>query len=75
MLIVGKRIKMQGFIVSDYSARAGEFYADMGRWLSAGKIEAEETIFDGIEKAPEAFIGLFSGENMGKMLVRLAAEA
>lgn len=75
MLIVGKRIKMQGFIVSDYSARAGEFYAEMGGWISEGKIQWEETIVEGIEKAPEAFIGLFSGENMGKMLVRLAPEA
>ena len=73
MLIVGKRIKMQGFIVSDYGARAGEFYADMGRWINEGKIQWEETIVAGIEKAPEAFIGLFSGENMGKMLVRLAS--
>ncbi len=73
MLIVGKRIKMQGFIVSDYSARADEFYAEMGRWIREGKIQWEETILEGIENAPEAFIGLFSGENMGKMLVRLAS--
>ncbi|MEZ4674030.1 MAG: hypothetical protein R2932_07265 [Caldilineaceae bacterium] len=42
MLIVGKRIKMQGFIVSDYMARAAEFYADMGQWINAGKIQWEE---------------------------------
>lgn len=72
MSIVGKRIKMQGFIVSDYMARVGEFYTDMGQWVADGQIRWEETIVDGIENAPEAFIGLFSGENMGKMLVRLA---
>lgn len=70
-LLIGKRIKMQGFLVSDYRARAAEFYQEMGAWISAGTIRWEETIIDGIASAPDAFIGLFSGENMGKMLVRL----
>jgi NADPH-dependent curcumin reductase CurA len=70
--IVGKRLKMQGFIVTDYMPRASEFYAEMGRWIAGGTIKWEETVVNGIENAPNAFIGLFSGENMGKMLVRLA---
>ena len=70
-LLIGKRLKMQGFLVSDYHARAAEFYQEMGAWISAGAIRAEETIVDGIASAPDAFIGLFTGENMGKMLVRL----
>ena len=70
-LLIGKRLKMQGFLVSDYRARAAEFYQEMGAWISAGAIRAEETIVDGIASAPDAFIGLFTGENMGKMLVRL----
>lgn len=75
MLIVGKRIKMQGFIVTDYMDRSQEFYRDMGQWIQQDKIHWEETIVDGIEAAPSAFIGLFSGENMGKMLVRLAPDS
>ena len=70
-LLIGKRLKMQGLLVSDYHARAAEFYQEMGAWISAGAIRAEETIVDGIASAPDAFIGLFTGENMGKMLVRL----
>ena len=70
-LLIGKRLKMQGFLVSDYRASTAEFYQEMGAWISAGAIRAEETIIDGIASAPDAFIGLFTGENMGKMLVRL----
>ncbi len=71
MTIVGKRLKIQGFIVSDFMARADEFYREMGQWIADGKIQWEETVVEGIDSAPDAFIGLFSGENMGKMLVRL----
>lgn len=70
-LIIGKRIKIQGYIVSDYTDRAGEFYADMSTWLAGGKIVNQETIVHGIEQAPAAFIGLFTGENVGKMLVKV----
>lgn len=69
--IIGNRLLLKGFIVSDYGARSAEFYADMASWLSSGKIQYEETIHDGIESAPDAFIGLFMGTNMGKMLVKL----
>ena len=70
-LIIGKRLKLQGYIVSDYRARTAEFYADMKEWIAAGQIKSQETIVEGIENAPNAFIGLFTGENMGKMLVKL----
>lgn len=70
-LIIGKRLKLQGYIVSDYRARAGEFYADMKEWIAAGQIKWQETVVEGIENAPTAFIGLFTGDNMGKMLVKL----
>lgn len=70
-LIIGKRLKLQGYIVSDYRERTAEFYADMGQWIAAGQIKSQETVVNGIENAPNAMIGLFSGENMGKMLVKL----
>lgn len=68
---VRKRLTMQGFIVSDHADRLPPFHQDMHTWIQAGQIRWEETIVDGIENAPKAFIGLFTGDNMGKMLVRL----
>lgn len=69
--IVGKRIKMQGFIVSDFMDMREQFYAEMGAWVRDGKIKWEETIENGIENAPKAFLNLFTGANLGKMLVKL----
>jgi NADPH-dependent curcumin reductase CurA len=74
-LAVRKRLTLSGFIVSDHVDRQPQFYADMGAWIADGKIRWEETIVDGIEHAPQAFLGLFTGENMGKMLVRLSPGA
>ena len=71
-LIVGRRLRMQGFIVSDHAERNADFYRDMAAWMGEGKIHWEETIVEGIENAPDAFLGLFTGENLGKMLVKLA---
>jgi NADPH-dependent curcumin reductase CurA len=68
---VRKRLTMQGFIVSDHTDRLSAFHQDMETWIKAGQIRWEETVVDGLENAPKAFIGLFSGDNMGKMLVRL----
>lgn len=69
--IIGKRIKLQGFIVTDYAPRRAEFYDDMGKWIANGQMKWQETILEGIENAPRAFIGLFKGDNLGKMLVKL----
>lgn len=69
--IVGKRIKMQGFIVSDFADMRDQFYAEMGQWVREGKIKWEETVENGVENAPKAFLNLFSGANTGKMLVKL----
>jgi NADPH-dependent curcumin reductase CurA len=68
--IIGARIRLQGFIVSDYLPRMGEFYAAMGPWVASGAIKSHETVVEGLENMPEAFLGLFSGANTGKMLVR-----
>ncbi|MBL8530772.1 MAG: NADP-dependent oxidoreductase [Hyphomonadaceae bacterium] len=69
--VVGKRIKMQGFIVSDFMDMQPQFHADMGAWVKDGKVKWEETVEHGIENAPKAFLNLFTGANTGKMLVKL----
>jgi NADPH-dependent curcumin reductase CurA len=71
-LAIGKRLRLQGFIVSDHMARRDDFVRDVGGWLRDGKIRYRETVVEGIERAPDAFIGLLRGENTGKMLVKLA---
>ncbi|MEI8598177.1 hypothetical protein P4S64_13185 [Vibrio sp. M60_M31a] len=62
---------MQGFIVMDYWDLAGEFVEQMGQWIKEGKVKSEETVYEGLENAAEAFIGLFEGKNKGKMLVKI----
>ena len=71
---IGKRIRLQGFIVTDFMARNAEFYRDMGQWISEGKIRWEETIVEGLENAPKAFISLFTGEKLGKVIVKVESE-
>ena len=73
--MIGKRLLWKGFIVSDHLDRFPAFAQEMGSWIAEGKVVWRETVHEGIENAPQAFIGLFSGGNMGKMLVRLAADA
>ena len=70
-LAIEKRISLQGLIASDHLAVFPEFTAAMGDWIRQGKVKLRETIHDGLESAPDAFIGLFKGANTGKMLVRL----
>jgi NADPH-dependent curcumin reductase CurA len=71
-LILTKSIKMQGFIVSDHLDRAPDFIGDMSNWLSAGQIRYREDVISGLENAPEAFLGLFSGRNFGKLVVQVS---
>jgi NADPH-dependent curcumin reductase CurA len=70
--LIGKNIRMEGFIVSHHFDLLPKFIDDLSRWVAEGKVKWQETVFEGIEKAPDAFLGLFSGENTGKMLVKLA---
>lgn len=69
--IIGARINIRGFIVTDFFARMGEFYAGMAELHAAGKLQREETVVAGLENMPDAFFGLFTGGNTGKMLVRV----
>jgi len=71
MRVIAARIRVQGFIYTDYMAEMGAFYADMGALIAAGKVTSRETVREGIEATPQAFLDLFSGGNTGKMLVRL----
>jgi NADPH-dependent curcumin reductase CurA len=71
MRIIPTRLMLKGFIYTDHLAEMGDFYRDMGGWIAAGKVTSRETIRDGLEAAPQAFLDLFSGGNTGKMLVRL----
>ena len=69
--VIGKRLRMQGFIVRDHQDVQESFREEMSEWIKAGKIKWEETVTEGLENAPKAFIELFSGDKMGKALVRL----
>jgi hypothetical protein len=71
MRVIAARIRVQGFIYTDYLPEMGDFYRDMGGWIASGQVKGRETVRDGIEAAPEAFLDLFRGANTGKMLVRL----
>ena len=68
--VVGKRLRLQGFLVGDHAARRPEFEREVGAWLADGSLTFRETVLEGLEKAPEALMGLLSGANTGKMLVR-----
>ncbi|MBU2431202.1 MAG: NADP-dependent oxidoreductase, partial [Proteobacteria bacterium] len=66
------RVKIQGFIVfDDYGPRYPEFAKQMSQWLAEGKIKYREHVVDGLENAPEAFIGLLEGKNFGKLVIRV----
>lgn len=72
IMAVGKQLTLRGFIVSSHADLQPQFLADMAKWIASGQMKFEETVMTGIEKAPEAFLGLFTGANTGKMLVKLA---
>ena len=72
--LIVKRARVEGFLVFDFADRYPKGQQQMGEWIQAGKIKYRETVVDGLENAPKAFIGLFSGENTGKQLVRLSED-
>ena len=72
--ILVKRLTFRGFIVSDFAAMFPDFIRDMSQWLKEGKLKHKEFVTEGIESAPEAFMGLLKGANFGKQLVRVGPD-
>jgi hypothetical protein len=70
-LVIGKRLTLRGFIVSDHQDRTPAMIADVSGWLRDGKLFHTETVVEGLDQAPTAFINLLRGHNTGKMIVRL----
>ena len=73
MRILRQRLTLRGFIVSDFADQAPAFHRDMIDWIKQGRIRYREDIVDGLDAAPEAFIGLLRGKNFGKLLVRVGS--
>ena len=71
--VAANGIRLQGFLILDHMDILPDFIRDMADWIRDGRVTSRDTILDGLDNAPRAFIGLFAGENTGKMLVRLAA--
>ena len=70
--ILIKRLTVKGFIIfDDYGHRYDEFEKEMSQWLSTGKIKYREHLVDGLEQAPNAFIGMLTGQNFGKLVIRV----
>jgi NADPH-dependent curcumin reductase CurA len=71
-LLISKRLTLQGFLVLDHWGRRQEFVEEMAGWLREGRVQVAETFVDGIDHAVDGFLGMLRGENVGKMIVRLA---
>ncbi len=71
-LLIIHRAKVQGFLIPDYAPRFAEGFAKLSAWYRDGKLRLDETIEDGLENAPRAFIGMLNGANTGKQLVRVS---
>ena len=72
--ILTKRLTLRGFIVSDFAARHADFLRDMSQWVREGKVKYKEFVTEGLDHAPDAFMGLLKGANFGKQLVRVGPD-
>ncbi|MGO4106924.1 NADP-dependent oxidoreductase [Paenibacillus sp. YAF4_2] len=72
--LIKTRSMIKGFVLNDYADRLEEGAKQLGQWLSEGKLKYEETIIEGFDRIPEAFLELFKGTNVGKMLVKVAPD-
>jgi NADPH-dependent curcumin reductase CurA len=73
-MAIGLGLTLRGFIVSNHYDMLADFHRDMAKWAKEGKMKWRETVVDGVENAPKAFIGLFKGDNLGKMVVRVGPD-
>jgi len=72
--MITKRLTMKGLLVRDWLDRQGEFETEVGGYFKAGKLKSKETVVNGIDQAVGAFLGLFEGLNIGKMIVKLSVD-
>jgi len=72
--ILVKRLTFRGFIVTDFAARHADFLRDMSLWVREGKVKYKEFVTEGLDSAPDAFMGLLKGANFGKQLVRVGPD-
>ena len=72
--ILMKRVRVQGFIITDYLPRWSEAIADIGQWIESGKIKFAVEVVDGLENAPSAILKLFNGDKKGKLVVKVSEE-
>ena len=70
--LIYKRVRMEGFVATDFATLNNAFMRDMTGWLKDGQVKYQETVLEGFQRAPEGLIGLFEGRNAGKMLIRIA---
>ena len=72
--ILRQQLKVQGFLVFQYIKRYPEGLREMAKWIGEGRIKFRETVVEGLENTPAAFIGMMRGENIGKQVVRVAPQ-
>ena len=72
--VLSKRLNIRGFIQFDFAEQRPDFTRDMAQWIREGRVKFREDIVDGLENAPQAFIGLLQGKNFGKLIVRVAKD-
>ena len=73
--VVTKRLRLEGFIIRDHGDRLPAFLAEAAAWVADGRLRWRETVVEGIERMPEAFVGLLRGDNVGKMLVKVGPDS
>ncbi|MGW9363460.1 hypothetical protein ACWG43_06285, partial [Streptomyces albidoflavus] len=71
-LAIGKRLRLQGFIVGDHSDLQPQFVDEVSAWVRSGELKYNETFVEGIDNGVEGFLGMLRGENTGKMIIDLS---
>jgi NADPH-dependent curcumin reductase CurA len=70
--VIATRTRIEGFLVSDFAPRFERATRRLASWVESGDLQYRETVVEGLENAPDAFLGLFDGENVGKQLVKVS---